>query len=93
MARTRVVVHQKGLREVFAAWAESDGEQRGRRVAQAMQAAAPVQSGNLAESHDVRVVQHPSRPVVQVGSTLDYALPIAVGTGYMARALDAAGGA
>lgn len=93
MAKTRVKMDSAGARELLsspkvAAHLESLGE----RVAAAMGSTAPVESGALAASHRVEAEQHGDRVVVRVGSDLDYAAAIAVATGYMARALDAAGG-
>jgi len=90
MARTRVKLHSAGVKDVFKQWAEGEGLQQGERVAAAMNASAPVESGALSRSHHAEVVHHPSRSVVQIGSDLDYALPIMVATGYAARALDSA---
>jgi len=90
MAKVRVKLNTAGVRDIFEQWAKSDGLARGERVAAAMNSSAPVESGALSRSHHAEVVQHPSRPVVQVGSDLDYAAAIMVSTGYAARALDSA---
>ena len=90
MAKARVKLNRAGVTDVFQQWAQGDGLARGERVAAAMNSSAPVESGALSRSHHAQVVQHPSRPVVQVGSDLDYAAVIMVATGYAARALDSA---
>lgn len=94
MARSRVKMNTAGVREVLSSpGVRAELARRGEQVRAAMAASAPVESGTLAASHSVEIDEHPNRVVAHIGSDLDYALPIAIGTGYMARALDAAGGA
>lgn len=94
MGRASVKMKNAGVRELLTSdEVRADLERRGERVRSAMADSAPVESGDLAASHTVEVDEHPDRVAVHVGSDLDYALHIALATGYMARALDAAGGA
>lgn len=85
----KVRLNSAGIRDLFRQWASGDGMARGARIAATMNATAPVDSGALSHSHHAEIVQHPSRPVVQIGSDLPYAGEIMVRTGYGARALDA----
>lgn len=90
MAKTRVKLNSAGVRDVFKQWADGAGIESGRRIADTMNATAPVESGALSRSHEAWVEQHGDRPVVRAGSHLDYAATIMVATGYGARALDSA---
>lgn len=95
MAKARVKMNSAGVREVLSSsGVRADLLRRGARVAAAMNATAPVgETSKLSQSHKAEADEHPNRVAVHIGSELDYALGVAVGTGYMARALDVAGGA
>lgn len=92
MSRTRVVIHGgKPFRDIFEQWAKNDGRKRAERVADAMRAAAPVESGAYKAGIEVTRDEHPSRPAFHIGSSVDYAGVVDANTGNAARALDAAG--
>lgn len=90
MARTVVKVKSRGIREMFDEWADRDGEKRAERVAAEMRANAPVASGDYRNSITVTRVEHPTRPVFQIGPHVPYGMIVEADRGTAARALDAA---
>lgn len=88
---TRVVVHHGApFRDIFEQWARNDGARRAQRVAESMRGSAPVETGAYRAGIVAARVEHPSRPVFQIGSTVEYAGVVEANTGNAARALDAA---
>lgn len=92
MAKTRVKLDSRGVRDVFDQWATNDGARRIERAANAARSAAPVATGAYQASIRVERVQT-DRPVWRVVASAPHALVVEARTGTLARALNAAGGA
>lgn len=92
MARkVRIDIHDRAIRALLqSGGVRADLLSRGQRVLSAAQGGAPVESGDLRDSLSVWE-DTTDRAVVRVGSDLDYAPLIAANTGFLSRALDAAG--
>lgn len=93
MARSRVRLSSEGMRQLLQdRGVVQDLERRGRSVLASAVASAAVESGAYRDGLTVWTAQT-DRPVVRVGSTVDYGPAVEARTGNLARALDAAGGA
>lgn len=93
MRLTKLTLNAKGFPDLFAQWADKDGAGRAERVAANQRANAPVESGAYRDSIAVHRVEHPTRPVFQIGPSVDYGMEVEANHGTVARSLDAAGGA
>ena len=88
----RVRLNHAGMRALlFAPGVRADLQRRGERVLAAAQASAPVDSGEYRASLRLIADDHPSRPAVHVGATVDYGMEVEADHGTLSRALDAAG--
>lgn len=92
MARIRIEVNKAGIRELLnSSELRADLTRRMQRVEAEAKATAPVESGEHRDS--IHIEQDTTdRAVVRVVADAPHSFWVAVKTGHLARALDAAGG-
>ncbi len=92
MARPKVVLNRAGVRGLLTApGVRADLEARGDRVRAAAAAAIPVDTGNARDSLTVWS-DTTDRAAVRIGSDVNYVPALNAATGFLSRAIDAAGG-
>lgn len=92
MAKVKVKLISRGMADLLtSAGVAADGKRRGDRVASAMRAGPPRDTGEYADNIVVTQEVHGDRVVTKIGSTAKHAPVVEANTGNAARALDAGG--
>lgn len=86
-----IKVNGKGIRELLNSdMVKKDLERRGEKVKARANSNAPVDTGALAQSHEM-ITDNTDRARVRIYSNKEYAITVEANTGYLSESLDAAG--